>query len=223
MMHRLQLGTFEKEDWLYRALNGHTIVFDKNMCNKLTTMTYGADVAVKICHLIGKELALGEAYHIATDEPLSWGQVINKYCDILELKLGYRAKVIFSDDIIKLLDITSGQYQIKYDRMFDRKFNCNKINSFDMDGEYSSFDNSISKCIDQFICDPKFNSINWKNHALMDRFAKEKMSLKAISGCKNKVIYYAYRYINKNVAKIMIKVMSVVIGTINKIYEKICK
>ena len=47
-----QLGVLEKELWLYRALNGRTIVFSKDIAEKSTTLTYGYDVAsVSYTHL----------------------------------------------------------------------------------------------------------------------------------------------------------------------------
>ena len=42
---RLQLGTLEKESWLYRALHGRSIVFPKELAARQTTLTYGYDVA----------------------------------------------------------------------------------------------------------------------------------------------------------------------------------
>ncbi|WP_429885676.1 NAD-dependent epimerase/dehydratase family protein, partial [Geoalkalibacter halelectricus] len=61
---RLQLGVLEKEGWLYRALQGRTIVFSKDIVGKLSTLTYGLDVAAAIAALIGNTRALGEAYQI---------------------------------------------------------------------------------------------------------------------------------------------------------------
>ena len=43
--NRLQLGIFEKEIWLQRALDGKKIVFSRNIASKYTTLTYGYDVA----------------------------------------------------------------------------------------------------------------------------------------------------------------------------------
>ena len=49
---RLQLGIYEKEDWLYRVLNGKTIIFSKDIEKYKTTLTYGYDVANIIADLI---------------------------------------------------------------------------------------------------------------------------------------------------------------------------
>jgi len=94
---RLQLGTFEKEHWLYRALKGRTIVFSKDINNRLTTLTYGLDVAKGIASLVGNPDSFGEVYNITCDYAVKWSEILNIYLDTLEEKLGYRPKVIYQD------------------------------------------------------------------------------------------------------------------------------
>ncbi|HOG19853.1 MAG TPA: NAD-dependent epimerase/dehydratase family protein [Salinivirgaceae bacterium] len=95
--HRLQLGVLEKEDWLYRALKGKTIVFSEDINSKLTTLTFGIDVAKSISALIGEEETYGETFHITTEEHTKWSEILDLYLDILENHLGYRPKVIFEN------------------------------------------------------------------------------------------------------------------------------
>lgn len=66
--YRIQLGVYEKENWLKRILEGRTIVFPKDIADKKTSLTYGPDVAGAILDLIGNEKAYGEAFHITTAE-----------------------------------------------------------------------------------------------------------------------------------------------------------
>ena len=65
---RLQLGVLEKDYWLYQALHNRTIVFSKDIASKVTTLTYGYDVARGIAAILGKEEALSEIFHITTAE-----------------------------------------------------------------------------------------------------------------------------------------------------------
>jgi len=126
---RLQLGTLEKEEWLYRALKGRSIVFSKDIIDHLTTLTYAYDVAVGIVSLINKPNSLGETYHITNDHACKWNYILEIYLDVLEGKVGSRPKVIYQD----LSDFSAwnpGKYQIIYDRLFDRKFDNTKINEF---------------------------------------------------------------------------------------------
>ena len=80
---RLQLGVLEKENWLYRALHGRTIVFSRDVSDKLTTMTWGEDVSLGIASLIGKEQALGETFHITYPQSMLWTEVLDIYLKVL--------------------------------------------------------------------------------------------------------------------------------------------
>ena len=50
--NRLQLGVFEKEIWLFAALNCGALVFSKDVAQHRTTLTYGFDVARGIAAII---------------------------------------------------------------------------------------------------------------------------------------------------------------------------
>lgn len=60
--NRLQLGMYEKEEWLYRLMMGKTLVFPNELKKRKTTLTYAADVAVAISELIENESAYGEIF-----------------------------------------------------------------------------------------------------------------------------------------------------------------
>ena len=69
---RLQLGVFEKEDWLYRALHGRTIVFSNDIAEKYTTLTYAFDVVNAMVQLMGNDKAHGEVFHITSGNAARW-------------------------------------------------------------------------------------------------------------------------------------------------------
>ena len=73
---RLQLGVLEKEQWLYRAMNGRKIVFPKDIAEKMTTLTYGYDVACGIAAVAGKPAANGRAFHVTAAEAIRWSDVL---------------------------------------------------------------------------------------------------------------------------------------------------
>lgn len=190
---RLQLGTLEKENWLYRALKGRTIVFSKDIMNHLTTLTYGLDVANAITKLINNKNSLSEIYHITCDNAYRWSDVLEIYLDVLEEKLANRPKVMLQK-LDEFLIWNPGEYQIKYDRLFDRKFDNRKINKFVKTSEFVELKKGIRMCLNEFLNDSKFHKIDWKNEAIKDKFTKEKASLKEIDGFKQKVKYVLYRY-----------------------------
>lgn len=191
-VYRLQLGVYEKETWLYRAVHGRTIVFDKNVAEKLTTMTTGYDVAKRIVALFGNEKAFGEAYHITTGESIAWGGVLSIYKNVLEEKLGRDIKVKLVDTLNKKLVPSVPQF--KFDRMYNRRFDNSKINSATGMTEYVSLKAGIEEYISKFLELPKFRSISWADQARMDRLCKEHTPLSEIVGVKNKLKYIAVRY-----------------------------
>lgn len=192
--NRLQLGVFEKEDWLYRALKGKTIVFSREINFKLTTMTYGLDVARVIVKLIGDPGAIGEIFNITSSRAEYWGDVLKIYLDTLEKKLGYRPKVLLAD-LGWFLKSHRSKYQILYDRLFDRRFDNSKIANFINIDNFVKIEYGLNYCLNKFLENPIFNNIDWRLEALCDRKVKESAPLKDIPTFKNKVIYLYYRYI----------------------------
>ena len=86
--HRLQLGCYELEEWLGRALRGKPVVFYEDLADKLTSMTYGEDVARGISYLSGNRQALGEVVNIASPESKTWGEILNIYREQFENPAG---------------------------------------------------------------------------------------------------------------------------------------
>ena len=85
--NRLQLGVLEKENWVYRVLHGRSIVFSKDIAKKITTMTYGEDMAKGIASLVGKEDARGEVFNITCPQSLLWSEVLDIYLNVFEEQL----------------------------------------------------------------------------------------------------------------------------------------
>ena len=192
---RLQLGTLEKEDWLYRALKGRTIIFSKDINNHLTTLTYGLDVANGIANLINKPESLGEVYHITSGYEYKWSEILEIYLDVIEKRIGFRPSVIYQD-LPDFLTWNPAKYQILYDRLFDRRFNCTKINNIINTEEFVDLQSGLRKCLNDFLDNPEFIRVNWKKEAQKDRFVNEKAALKEIIGIKQKFKYLVYRYFN---------------------------
>lgn len=191
---RLQLGTLEKENWLYRALRGRTIVFSMDINNHLTTLTYGLDVAAGIANLINNPKSYGEIYQITNECAYKWGEIVEIYLDAMEDKLGKRPKIIYQD-LPDFLSWNPGKYQIMYDRLFDRKFDNAKINEYINTKEFMKTQIGLRKCLNKFLENPEFINIDWKSEAIKDRFTKEITPLKEIRGFKQKVKYIVFRFL----------------------------
>lgn len=191
---RLQLGVLEKEAWLYRALKGRTIVFSLDIANKLTTLTYGLNVAEGIATLIGEPKAMGEAFHITYEKSYSWQQLLNIYLGVLEKHLGKRPKVVLLD-LEKFSRCKNAKYQIKYDRMFDRKFNNTKISHFIDIKAFTPVEVGLRRCLRKFLENPQFQGIDWRAEAIKDRYSGEVASLREINNFEQKAKYLLYRFL----------------------------
>lgn len=192
--NRLQLGVLEKENWLYRALKGRTIVFSNDIADKYTTLTYGMDVASAIVKLIGNEKAFGETFHITSSQSYPWDKVLNWYLDTIEQQTGIRPRVKM-EETSSNLKFSYAKYQVKYDRYYNRRFDNGKINEFIDTSSFVAANEGLPQCISRFIVNPSFLNIDWKREAYYDRLTGEHASIKEMPTLKQKVKYLIYRYI----------------------------
>ncbi len=86
--HRLQLGCYELKDWIYRPLNNRPLIFFDDLADKLTSMTYGGDVANGISYLIENPDAKGEVVNIASPESKTWSEILDIYKAVIEERVG---------------------------------------------------------------------------------------------------------------------------------------
>ena len=193
---RLQLGIYEKETWLFRALNNHTIVFPKDIAEKYTTLTYGADVAMVMAKLIGNKAALGEAIHIASGQKIRWNDVLTIYQDVIEDNIKVRPKVLYVEDSKEISEIKGCQYQTKYDRLFNRSFDSAKADRLCVEqNAYTSLEEGLSKCLNAFLYgEQNFRGVSWKEQAYMDMMTHERTPLCIIPSIKEELKYWICRY-----------------------------
>ncbi len=191
---RLQLGVLEKEGWLYRALKGRTIVFSADIAKKLTTLTYGLDVAGAIAALIGEPRALGQVFHLIQRDALSWREVLDVYLDVLEKHLGMRPKILLLglDDFFRC---KSAEYQVKYDRLFNRVFNGSKIADFVDLNAFMPLELGLTRCLEEFLKKPQFRPIDWRSEAIKDRYSGEVARLSELGHWKQMLKYLIYRFV----------------------------
>ncbi len=194
--NRLQLGVLEKEAWLYRALKGRTIVFSKEINDKVSTLTYGLDVSRGILNIMGKATALGQAFHITSLENIIWRDVLTIYLDSLEKHLGFRPKVVL-EELNRFGKTHPARYQIIYDRLYDRRFDNTKINKYTNSTKTKPVKTGLSDCLQTFLETENFDPINWRSEAIKDRLTKEHTPLQEISGIRQKIRYLIFRYIKQ--------------------------
>lgn len=193
---RLQLGVLEKEEWLFRALQGHTIVLPETMCDKITTMTSGYDVANGIYNIIDNENAFGESIHITSEALRTWGEILNIYSNVFLKETGtvLKVKTVDLDTFFSCRD-RGLEWQLLYDRLYDRDFDISKESKLTCSHEFISPEKGLSDCLTSFIRNnKKFKAINFKNEAQKDKLTKEHLHLRLIPGLSNKVKYIIKRF-----------------------------
>ena len=192
--YRIQLGVYEKEDWLRRALEGRTIVFPEDIASKKTSLTFGPDVAGAVVELIGNKKAYGQTFHITTAESHTWGEILDFYCKKLEEITGKKPKVKMIKDS-KGLQKVWNPWQIRYDRLYDRTFDNSKIESVRGKYNYKETFEGLGECLDTFLKNPKWLGMNTKYEAWCDRQTGEFTPLHEVPGHLNKLRYLKWRFI----------------------------
>ena len=143
-----------------------------------------------------KEKAKGEIFHITAPESIQWVDVLNIYLDVIEERTGKRPNVITTEHSYKLKFATR-QYQVKYDRLYSRRFNNSKIGSFIDINTFQSPHKGLSYCLKKFLTNPTFRAIDFGDEAIFDRITGERTPWKDISSLKQIFKYNLYRHIIK--------------------------
>lgn len=191
---RLQLGTLEKESWLYRALKGRTIVFCEELKDKFTSMTYGLDVARSMVKIMTKKNSMGQSYHITSSCAYKWSEILELYLNIIEEETGKRPKVLFQS-LSDFVAWSPVKYPIIYDRMYDRKFDNSKIDNIFSTEDFIDPKEGLRQCLKEFLKNPHYRNISWRREATKDALCDEYTPFSEIHSVKSKLIYLAFRYI----------------------------
>ncbi len=189
---RLQLGVYEKENWLYRATKGRTVVMPKDIASSITTLTSGDDVALAISKLIGNDKAIGETFNISTSEFMSWNEILKIYSNVFQGITGNELKIKYIDNSAALQKVWNAA-QIKYDRLYNRKFDNSKLLSVCCDLHFKGIKDGLSDSMEIFLKNPKWLGKNVIYEAWADKFSAEWMKPTEIDGFKTKLRYYKHR------------------------------
>lgn len=190
--YRLQLGVLEKENWLYRALKGRSIVFSNDINDKFTTMTLGDDVSEGIASIIGQKKALGETFYITSPVSLPWSEVLATYLNVLKKHTGRDIPVVMTEKSTNL-KFKRRIYQVIYCRYFNRTFDNSKIAQFCNINNFTPPQEGLAKCLKEFLVNPKFGHIQWDIEAVNDKVTGEHTPLSEIPTIGNKLTYFCYR------------------------------
>ena len=190
--YRLQMGAFDKEDWLYRALKGRAIVISRDVADKKTAMTHGRDVVAGVFALIGRKEAFGKAFNIATNKSYTWRQILDIYLDALEAQTGKRPRVVETDVSVKMRD--GARWQVLYARAVNRTFDNSAIAQFVDVTRFVDPKDGLREALTHFLQAPHFDHINWSHEAWHDQQTHEHTPLSEIPTWRHKVDYLCQRH-----------------------------
>lgn len=190
---RLQLGVFEKEDWLFRVFKGNPIVFSKDIASHFTTLTYGLDVSTAIAGMICNEQTKGDVFHVTTNKCLKWEEIASLYQKVLSEHFGYNVELIFSEKCF-FLDSFTSQWAVKYSRYFDYQFDNSKICSIIPELSFTDTMMGLEYCLKNFLQHPNFKKIHPYIQARMDRESGALLPLSTWPSLIDKARYLFYRF-----------------------------
>lgn len=190
--YRLQLGVFDKDTFVYRALKGRSIVVSEDIMQHTTTLTYGYDVAKCMSLLLGNVKAFGETFHITTAESIPWMDVLNIYKEAIERYTGKVQRVTFTKRSSQL-NQPIGRYQVMYDRIYNRRFDNSKLMSVIGSYTFTSPRVGLKHCIEAFLQNQRYGIPSAEIEGTNDHYSNDWTSLREFDGWKSQMGYIMFR------------------------------
>ena len=88
-------------------------------------------------------------------------------------------------------------YQVKYDRLYDRRFDNSKISKFIDVNSFKSEAEGLTECLRNFCNHPSFHPISFASEGYKDRLCSCHTPFGEIRDLKNRIKYFLTRYIIK--------------------------
>lgn len=187
--NRFQLGTLEADSIIFRSKNNLPILFPREMLKKETTMTWAGDVARMISPLLLNEKTFAEDYNVVTNEHTKWEDILKIYKETLNIK-------VIETDLETYIQAVGNNYQVKYDRMYNRMMDNNKILEISKVNNDSlmNLKEGLTKEIMNFLNNPKEFPINYSLQGRMDKILNTNIPLKQAK-VKDKIKYFIRKHI----------------------------
>jgi nucleoside-diphosphate-sugar epimerase len=148
-----------------RMLDGRPIIVPGDGTS-LWPLTWNGDFAKGLVGLLGQKPAVGEAFHITTDEILTWNQIFEQVANAL----GIEANLVhIASDLIVAHDPES-LGTLTGDKIHSSVFDNSKIKRFVPDFRCEvTWAEGVRRCLEWFSADPLRRSIDEQMNATWDR------------------------------------------------------
>lgn len=117
---RFQLGTLEASVIIPRTVQHRPVLMPEEILNKRAAVSWAGDVGRMFAAILGNDRAKKEIFNVATSESHTWRTIADYYKELA----GTRVVTI---PLSSYLKIVRNQYQVRYDRMYDRVIDNSKI------------------------------------------------------------------------------------------------
>ena len=199
--NRLQLGVMEKESWLIPALNNRPIVFSKEIAGHYTTMTDGLAVAKCVAAILSHPETKGEIFHLTSHESHRWSEIFQWYIEAFRETTGEEPRVCMIEEWD--CHLGGNPYQLKYDRLFDRRFDNSKICNLISKNEFQSTEVSLKQAVIDYLKKYEANILDLDQNTEFVRgvLTGDFLSLHETYGIKRKMKVIAYKMHIFNILK----------------------
>lgn len=162
------IGSWDDFTIIDRIRNGKEIIVHGDGTS-LWTITHSIDFAKGLVGLFGHQQAIGHAFHITSDEILTWNQIY----EAIAMAAGKKAKLVHipSDFIADIDDFHTGN--LLGDKAYSVIFDNTKIKTFVPGFSATiSFKEGISNTVKWFEEDPERMIVKQETNAFMDKVLK---------------------------------------------------
>ncbi|MBK8516777.1 MAG: SDR family oxidoreductase [Saprospiraceae bacterium] len=163
------LGGWDEYTVVDRIKKGLPIVVQDDGTS-LWTLTHAKDFAKGFIGLVGNQTAIGEPFHITSDEVMSWNQIYQT----LAASTGYEANIVhipsgYICDFADEYDFPSKRGSLLADKSFNTVFDNSKIKKFVPDFSASiPFSKGIRQTLDWFESDQKRMIVKEETNRFLD-------------------------------------------------------
>ena len=148
-----------------RMLKGKKVIVPGDGTS-LWVITHNSDFAVGIVGLIGNEAALGEAFHITSDEVRTWDQ----YCSLLAEALQVKLSILHIPSDFMIACVPALQGTLIGDKSVSCVFDNSKIRRFVPDFQpRTCFAEGIRRTLAWFNADPMRQAVDAEHDLLCDK------------------------------------------------------
>ena len=195
-INRIQLGVMEKEDWIYRAIAGKTVVILGDIQNLHTSLTSAKDTARILQRIIGDISLNRQTIQIANPEDITWDEIIKIYSDCIEEKHDYKMKICILKDTSDIELLLGNHYRIKYDGLISRRFDDKKVREI-MGEEFAwtPVKEELAQCVKLYMDEigDRRRIRDYKIEGAYDRVTREIEPFKNMHRLRNVMDYWMYR------------------------------